>query len=408
MSRFSVITSTALQALRAHPLHLFLSMLGLVIGVAALVAILSLGDGLEQYGRDQISTTTSLEALTVTPKTHEHVNGVWVRRPEVGRLTTTQADTLSAALAGRADLSLGRRTNVTLRLPDQADSLTRRLAGTLDLALPSAAAVLRLEPVAGRFFAAPDSSQPVVVLSMNLAADLAPDNPAALIGQGLNVGPHEAEIIGVVDGSSGPRLWGPYAAWNRRLPSPDPPTLFIRARQIEDVPALRTEVGTWLDTHTRAGSAGFDIATHQARVDQIQRGVRVFKLVMGFITGIAVLVGGIGVMNVLLISVTERTREIGIRKATGARKRDIVAQFLAESVTTTFTGSLLGLLVGLGTVAVGVPIIRHLTEAPFVASFSWGSLGIVVLVALVIGLGFGTYPAWRAARLAPVDAIRRE
>lgn len=113
-------------------------------------------------------------------------------------------------------------------------------------------------------------------------------------------------------------------------------------------------------------------------------------------------------MNVLLISVTERTAEIGIRKAVGASRRDILLQFLSESIVVSSFGSFVGLLAGLGSTLVIVPIVRSLTEIPFRAVFTWDTLIVVSVLAVVVGIVFGTYPALRAARLDPVEAIRKE
>jgi putative ABC transport system permease protein len=134
-----------------------------------------------------------------------------------------------------------------------------------------------------------------------------------------------------------------------------------------------------------------------------------FKLFMGAITGISLLVGGIGIMNVLLSSVTERTREIGIRKAAGARDRDILSQFLAESVAISSLGSLIGLALGISG-AYGITAgIRRFSQAPALyASISWSTVVVAAVAAVVVGLTFGTYPARRAARLSPIDAIRHE
>jgi putative ABC transport system permease protein len=113
-------------------------------------------------------------------------------------------------------------------------------------------------------------------------------------------------------------------------------------------------------------------------------------------------------MNVLLISVTERTREIGIRKALGARKKDIVLQFLAESLTISAIGSILGLIFGILFTSGTVPIVRHITEMPFEAVYTWKTFVIIAIVSILIGIIFGTFPAYKAARLDPVDAIRHE
>ena len=168
------------------------------------------------------------------------------------------------------------------------------------------------------------------------------------------------------------------------------------------------ESSSGLPTRIRHGPGGVTVATNTARARQARQAVLVFKLAMGAITGISLLVGGIGIMNVLLASVAERTREIGIRKATGARHRDILGQFLAESVAITGAGSVAGVLLGLG-LAFGVSaIIRAQTRATIYAGFTWGTVAVAVAASVTVGLGFGMYPALRAARLAPIDAIRHE
>lgn len=404
--RLAAIVLLAIQTLRTNPLHIFLSTLGLIIGVGALVAILSLGDGLEQYGRNQISTTTSLETIIVTPKTRDWIDGVSVARDTVAVLQVDDAEAMAASLSDSADVVLKRRANVAVRLPDGAE----RTGAYLEALAPVVLNMSWVEVTAGRFFDEADEhhEKPVVVLAEALAQRLAGDNAVeTLVGQTIAIDTLTAEVIGVV-AAPGQLVLGPYAPWTARVPKAGPPELLVRVHQVERVPVVKTHLESWLDTHTDGGSAAFTLVTNEARVAQVQRGVRLFKLIMGLITGIAVLVGGIGVMNVLLISVTERTREIGIRKATGARRRDIVWQFLTESIVISIMGSLLGLLLGLAVVAIAVPILKQVAEAPFDVAFSWASLGVIVLVAVAVGLGFGTYPAWRASRLSPVDAIRHE
>jgi putative ABC transport system permease protein len=143
-------------------------------------------------------------------------------------------------------------------------------------------------------------------------------------------------------------------------------------------------------------------------VRQVREGMFLFKLVFGLITGIAVLVGGVGVMNVLLMSVTERTREIGIRKAVGARRSDIRAQFLAEAMIVSGGGSLIGMAVGLAGIFALMPVVRAVTRVSFQAAITWETLLVVCGVAVAVGVVFGTYPATRAARLSPVEAMRHE
>ncbi len=148
--------------------------------------------------------------------------------------------------------------------------------------------------------------------------------------------------------------------------------------------------------------------TNDYRIQQATKGFLLFRVIMGLIVGISVVVGGIGVMNVLLISVTERTAEIGIRKATGANRKDIILLFLTESITVSAFGSMLGLLLGvLGTMMI-IPIVKAITDVPFQAAYTWNTFMVISIISVLVGVIFGTYPAIRASRLDPVEAIRHE
>ena len=382
-----------------------------MIGVGALVAILSLGDSLEQYGREQLSTTTSLEAIVITSKTTQMIDGISMRRDSIAFITLDHTNRLTNLLGDDAEVVLRHRSNTEIRTLDDSVKAGAILYATQPIIFD----MMDVEPQAGQLFdaAAMKDAAASLVLSYSLALRLANGNSvASLIDQTIQVGSNKARVVGILEGTDStatPEAYGPYSFWNNPSdPDGSPPVLVARAREIELVNPVKARIQNWLDTHVEQGSGAFSISTNQMRVAQMERGVRVFKIVMGLITGVAVIVGGIGVMNVLLISIAERTREIGVRKATGARRRDIVLQFLTEAITISMVGSIFGILLGLSFMAVALPIVKQFADTPFEVTFSWASLGIVCIVAIFVGIGFGTYPASRAANLSPIDAIRYE
>lgn len=217
------------------------------------------------------------------------------------------------------------------------------------------------------------------------------------------------EVIGILkDGSQGAQALIPLSAYQKNIKNSNAPNMVFKSRKVEDIPAMKGTLENWLDENYEDGREAFSIFTYEGRVQQLSQEILVFKLVMGAITGISVLVGGIGIMNVLLISVTERTKEIGIRKATGARKKDIVMQFISESVTISIVGCIISWVVGVLGVFGLVEVINRFTDFNFQAALSLGTVFVVLVVAVLVGMIFGTYPAWKAANLTPVDAIRHE
>lgn len=395
--------SIALQNIKANPLHTFLSTLGIIIGVASLVAILALGDGLEQTGREQIETTTSVQMMSVTPRTVDLVNDVRVPRDTVYEFGIEEARVLEEVVSEWGYTELLAQSSRLATVQDS--SLAIYIQATLEN-IPH----FTESEINGRYFNRADVENAArkAVLTAPLARKWSPDSEL-LIGETMTFEGTTFEIIGILDEESrGAQAMIPMSTYRQVVKGSNPANLVFKSRKVEDLPKMRAEVEAWLDQNYTEGTDAFSVFTYEGRVEQLSQGILVFKLVMGAITGISVLVGGIGIMNVLLISVTERTREIGIRKAAGARKKDIVMQFISESVTISIVGCIIGWVVGVLGVFGLVELINRFTDFGFQAALSVDTVGVVLIVAIIVGMVFGTYPAWKAANLTPVDAIRHE
>jgi putative ABC transport system permease protein len=253
----------------------------------------------------------------------------------------------------------------------------------------------------------------VVLLSNRLARELAGNDVASLINTPVLLGDAAYRVIGIAATAADERVSRAYTPVSPAIIATlggierRPAGVLIRVDRIEDVQPVEASVTAWL-RERKGDAAAFQIGSSRARVEQTTRAVLVFKLAMGSITGISILVGGIGIMNILLASVHERTREIGVRRAAGARRHDIFLQFMAESVTISAAGSLVGVVVGLAGAFAVTAIIRSVAEAPVHAAFDWSTVAVAGVVAVVVGMAFGTYPARYAAKLSPIDAIRHE
>lgn len=419
----SIATSSlriALQTLRANPLRTVLSTLGVVMGVASLVAVLAIGDGVEEFARTQLQRTTDLQTITVSPVTYELIDHVRVPRSGYPTFTLRDSDSLAAVLKGGATVSIVATGNALVSL---ASGSTPR-AAAITATVPAAAERLRLDFAAGRLMndAELRSGARVVVLSHGLATALARADtastgaPGTLTGDTIQLQAHPYRVIGVLAAEKGmeERLTAivPFTvAADATIPSSEAsqPMLLVRAAKVESVDSVRAHTERWLSSRYGAWDGKVKVRTEAAsRLKQASQGILLFKLAMGSFAAISLIVGGIGIMNVLLASVLERTREIGVRKAIGARQRDILLQFLAESVAISGVGSVVGVLAGLAGAFGVTALMRARTEAVIFAAFTWPTLLVATAIAIAIGLAFGTYPALRAARLSPIEAIRHE
>ena len=410
----SISFSEAIGALRANLFRTLLSTLGIVIGVGALTAILALGDGMERFGREQVASTTSLSTVYIEPHTTIEVDGLVMQKEYIPIIHYDDLSSLTAGLSATDTVVL--RTQLRAFVRVEGDTFKR--PAVVYATVPQEMFLRdKLEIEHGRAFGEPEMTNrdSVVIVNHTLATRLVPDSNhlETILNQTVLINTHRLKVIGISKTNTKNNTQTPGAAipifvLNEAELHADPPSLTIIADKVENVPVLKGKAEQWLDQHYQGGKAAFRVFTNDFRIDQLSSAILVFKIVMGMIVGISILVGGIGVMNVLLMSVTERTREIGVRKALGAKNRMIAMQFLAESLAVSLLGSLLGVLLGILFLLAAVPIIDYFTEVKFPIAFQPSSFLIVMAIAVVIGIVFGTYPAKKASRLSPIDAIRHE
>ncbi|OZM79723.1 ABC transporter permease [Pseudonocardia sp. MH-G8] len=395
----------ALRGLRANKLRSALTTLGIVIGVAAVIVLVALGNGI-QAGFNDIFGSLATQ-ITVT-QTQGGVPGGGQARDltenDMEALTdsTDAPDVLSATpVVGGAALlqvegGLQYRTSVTGTTAEYLDINDRDLE-------------------AGRGFDAQEArtNAKVVVLGPNPVQELFGGNNASALNSEIRIGSAVFRVIGVAesDGQQDDVAIMPLGAARSYLVGGDDEldTIIVRARSSEAVPAAVDQITAVLtDRHNIRDPAerDFDVQALQSLLDQSSQFLTFLTLFTGAVAGISLVVGSIGVANIMLVTVTERTREIGIRKAIGARPRVILQQFLLESIFLSGLGGLMGIALGVGLSLTGALVLPQLIPdfpAPVV---DVTSVVFSFTISLIIGLVAGGYPANRASRLRPIEALR--
>ena len=402
---------TGWDAVRAHRLRSALTMLGILIGIAAVMLTVGLGLGAQATIGAQITSLGS-NLLIITPGSTTTANGV--RGAQSGASSLTIGD--AAALA---DPQVA--PDIAAVAPTVQRSSTLTVAGTnwstVVVGSTEDWAEVRARTVSdGRFLTAEDVSgkAAVVVLGSTTAAELFGAESA--VGRTVNVAGVPMTVVGILEpGGSSPAgdqddqaVVPITVAAERILGGADRAsvqTIFVQAASLDALSAAYQEANSLLlamHRITDPADADFTITSQQSILDIANSITGALTAVLSGIAGISLLVGGIGVMNIMLVSVTERIREIGLRKALGATPAVIRRQFLVEAAVLGLAGGIAGVILGIA----GSVTLSNALGQPIVVSPSATLMALAVSIG--IGLVFGVYPASRAARLAPIDALRSE
>ena len=404
----------ALQTLRLNPLRTTLSTLGIIMGAASLAAVLSLADGGERLAREAIARQ-GLSSVTLRPQTERIVDGLRVPQLDWPLFSEADAARLADAVGPDVAVLLTVEGTGTIAQPGQRDRAARVVGRVAinEKPLPASGS----EITAGRDLTEREMSEAaaVAVISSRLAEELSGAGIAGgRVGETLTIGSATLETVGIArspDGETVFHVYTPLGAAERAMaPSPQrrPRAFRLAASDTDTVPVVREQVEQVVASQP-AWQGKVAVASYgRERLEQASRGILIFKMLMGAFTAISLVVGGIGIMNVLLASILERTREIGIRKAVGARRRDVLRQFLVEAMTISVAGTAAGVALGLAAAFIATAIIRARTEAPLFAAVTWQTLAVTAIAAVSVGLAAGLYPAIRASRLTAIDAIQRE
>ncbi len=398
----------AFQNIRTNLFHTFLSVLGIVIGVAALVATFSLIDGLEKFAREQIANKTSVNAILVSTETDKYINNLSVRKDTFQVLDYERFAQFRAKTPQITRANLNTSFNREIRVAGKDSTIGAMIECIAEK--PWGDTII----AQGQNFSATSFSnrEPVAVVNGVLAKLVSgSDDQNQALGKTFSALGHELRIIGVSKSKNQeapPIAFIPISLLSNADLHKSPPTMVLGVAKTEEVPPLKTQVEAWIKAEYGEQQNDFSVQSQDYWIGQTAKGFLIFRIIMGMVIGISVVVGGVGVMNVLLISVNERTAEIGLRKAVGAKKGDIRRLFLAESITVSAFGSFIGLILGASFAMAAIPIIRFFADVPFSAVLTWNTFFVICVVAVIIGVLFGTYPAVKAARLDPVEALRRE
>jgi putative ABC transport system permease protein len=381
----------AFKSILGNKLRSLLTMLGIIIGVTAVIALVSLGQGATKSVAEQVqSLGTNLLTVNI------------LGRGTTSTLTVEEANKLGD-ISGVQYLAPASTNNATVKYG--TESVDINVVGTN----AEYTDVREYQLASGRFLSQIDLDfyQKVAILGSTTASDLF--GTGSPLGQYVQINGNRYKVVGVLaakgsttNGSNDEVVMIPLSSAERLFQSKGVRTVYVQVETSDQIDAVVRGLETALSKKFRGNTSSYRVFNQDDILSTLDSVTGTLTLALGGIAGISLLVGGIGIMNIMLVSVTERTREIGIRKAIGAKKRDILIQFLIESMALSGIGGVLGIGLGVGAAKFASSML-HLG-----AVFSFNIILIAFVFSVLIGVLFGMFPANKAAKLKPIEALRFE